>query len=196
MENRNNKKYKTDVLRSIGKQSGKSVESVLRIYRWCLELNRVKHVYKGNVRPKGDVEQFSFLVTFLLYCLGRRADYCHECACLSVCLSVSASVCLSASISRELHFRSSQMFVNITYGVGSSSSRGAAIRYVLPVYGWHFVRRNSRILKVTQLELYWFDTAAYSQNDPPEPSIEPEAKSGARFTKYFTIYRKIILSLS
>jgi len=196
MENRNNKKYKTDVLRSIGKQSGKSVESVLRIYRWCLELNRVKHVYKGNVRPKGDVEQFSFWWPFCYTAsAGEQTIVMSVPVCL-VCLSVSASVCLSASISPELHFRSSQMFVNITYGVGSSSSRGAAIRYVLPVYGWHFVCRNSRILKVTQLELHWFDTAAYSQSDPPEPSIEPEAKSGARFTKYFTIYRKIILSLS
>jgi len=96
MENSNTKNYKTDVVRSIGKQSGKSVESVLRIYCWCLKLNRVKRVYKGNVRPKGNVEQFFFSVTFFVTVPRRASRLLSWCACLSVCLSISASVCQRA----------------------------------------------------------------------------------------------------
>jgi len=132
MENRNTKNYKTDVLRSIGKQSGKSVESVLRIYCRCLKLNRVKRVYKGNVRPKGDVEQFSFSVTFLLLCLGMQTDYCRECACLSVCLfvclSVSASVCPRAYLRNcafDLHKCLWTLFVAL------ARPPLAALRYVM-----------------------------------------------------------------
>ena len=129
MENSNTKNYKTDVVRSIGKQSGKSVESVLRIYCWCLKLNRVKRVYKGNVRPKGNVEQFFFSVTFLLLCLGGRADNCHDVlVCLSVCLSVSASVCQRAYLrncTSDLH--------KCLWTLPMASARPplAALRYVM-----------------------------------------------------------------
>ena len=110
MENSNTKNYKTDVVRSIGKQSEKSVESVLRIYCWCLKLNRVKRVYKGNVRPKGNVEQFFFSVTFLLLCLGGRADYCHD---VLVCLSLSVCLSLRLFVSEHISGTALPIFINV-----------------------------------------------------------------------------------
>ena len=44
---------------------------------------------------------------------NRGAEYCDERVCLCVC------VCLSAIISSELHVRSNQIFVHVTYGRAS-----------------------------------------------------------------------------
>ena len=64
----------------------------------------------------------------------RGAEYCDNRVCLCVCLSVCLFVCLSASISPELHVRSSQNFVcMLPMAVARFYSGGVAICFVLPV---------------------------------------------------------------
>ena len=58
---------------------------------------------------------------------GRRAKYCGESVCLSVCLSVHSHN------SKTTPPKFAQFLCVLPYGVARSSSGGVAIRYVLPV---------------------------------------------------------------
>jgi len=94
------------MLRSIGKQSGESVESVLE-FRGVSTAAAARHHY---------------------FAPNTGAEYCDKRVCLSVCLSVFVSPSLQNCTS-DLH----QFLCMLTMAVARSSSGGVVIRYVLPV---------------------------------------------------------------
>jgi len=114
----------------------------------------------------------------LCYSAPCRAEnpYCDD---LSVCLSV----CLVASISPELHVRSSPILRTLHMSVARSSSGGVAIRYVLPVLWMTSClyimarnrRRNSDSITSSMDLSPW--TVAYTQTGPPGNSTGPGVES-------------------
>jgi len=112
-------------------------------------------------------------------------------------------VCLSASehISQNCmsHFR--QLFMHVTYVRGSIllwrrcdilCTSGFTDDVLLVHNGYAGCMNMRRSCDSNSLQ-HGLITVAYAYADPP--SSEPTAESGAQFTKYLTIYRKIILSL-
>jgi len=107
---------------------------------------------------------------------GRAPACCDERVCLSVCLSDCPH---STSVSPELHVQILPFLCMWPMVVARASSSGVAICYVVPVI-WmapclHIKDKNNRreknvCSKWHNRGQHGFDTAAYSQTDPPGDS--------------------------